>query len=156
MMDRGEDELAFERAIPEVFSFLVNDYGFSPIAAQGEMAFEASNEYLHLNWELDWNCIVLCLRPHRQYIRSWKSHKTELGLGVLIDILEPGTKTSLGGSRLGMSEEEVWSNAREIVPYMLKYCESFLRGDFSNWPTKKQVKSFLKHVKPTGLGEHLA
>jgi len=134
----------YERAIPEEFSFLEHDYGFPPITPLSPLSFDTENDYVRLYWEIDWGGLFMTLTPLDRRLLPWRSAPGPLGLELLIECLAPGSKMSLDVGRRIPTHREIRTQSREMASYLVKYCEGFLRGDFTSWPSTRQVKRALR------------
>ena len=122
-------EEAFRSAIPSAFSFLSSQYGFK-LFQENQYLFKARSTFCHVNIYLEWHEIVVALRPSVSRNDSESPGSAFLGLGVIINCIDP--QTSFHPISVS-TPEEIRKESERLAALLTKYCEPLLRGDFSLW-----------------------
>ena len=143
MTERAAGDPGFREAIPTVFAFLENDYGFSPIERTPRFVYRSESDDLALEWQVDGGTLVMSMQPKESALPRGKA-SGPLGIQVILGCIVPDAGIVLSGGRRELSRKEIWGNARKIADYLTRYCQPILRGDFSDWPSERQVRKYLK------------
>lgn len=139
----------FHRVVNLCFQFLVERYGFT-IRDCGDYQMSAINKYCVVQFFLERECIVTAFGKMPRWWRRYDPRQ-EVGLAAIIPCLDPMANMDFFRFRPRfILTSELEGEARTTAGLIVDYCEPFLRGDFSPWPTKEQVDQAIRTCYPTG------